>query len=34
VAQCASVDGTKLVLVMVGGALALVLFFQALNQFA
>jgi hypothetical protein len=28
-----SVDGTKLVLAMVGGAVVLVLVFQALNQF-
>jgi hypothetical protein len=34
VAQCQPVDGTKLVFLMVGGALALVLFFQALNQFS
>jgi len=27
------VNGTKLVLIMVGGAAAIVLFFQALNQF-
>jgi hypothetical protein len=27
-------DGSKLVMIMVGGALALVLIFQALNQFA
>jgi hypothetical protein len=29
-----AVDGTKLVLLMVGGALVLVLCFQALNQFS
>jgi hypothetical protein len=28
-----AVNGTKLVLIMVGGAVVIVLFFQALNQF-
>jgi hypothetical protein len=28
-----AVNGTKLVLIMVGGAAAIVLFFQGLNQF-
>lgn len=30
--ETVGVNGTKLVLVMVGGAVAIVLFFQALNQ--
>jgi hypothetical protein len=33
VGNCAAMDGTRLVLILVGGAIATVLIFQGINQF-